>query len=156
YGTKRVYAAVTGVIDFSGRRADLKLFERLSTDRAVVNGKNYPLAGDFTAPIASAMVRERPQKNWLRAFIRPEKYGDVERLVRLQSFDPERTPVIFVHGMESTPAAWAPMINALCNDPDIRRRYQFWVFSYPSGYPYPYAAALFRRELNGIAQAFPN
>src|SRR5437879_7234118 len=58
--------------------------------------------------------------------------------------------------MESTPAAWAPMINDLCNDPEIQRRYQFWVFSYPSGYPYPYSAALLRRELNGIAKTFPN
>ena len=48
------------------------------------------------------------------------------------------------------------MINTLRADPEIRRRYQFWVYSYPSGYPYPYSAALFRQELNGIARAFPH
>ncbi len=48
------------------------------------------------------------------------------------------------------------MINTLREDPDIRRRYQFWVFSYPSGYPYPYSAALLRKELDSVDRAFPN
>ncbi len=48
------------------------------------------------------------------------------------------------------------MINTLRDDPEIRRRYQFWVYSYPSGYPYPYSAALFREELDAVARAFPN
>jgi triacylglycerol esterase/lipase EstA (alpha/beta hydrolase family) len=48
------------------------------------------------------------------------------------------------------------MISAFRKDPEIQRRYQFWVFSYPSGYPYPYSAALLRRELDGIARRFPN
>jgi pimeloyl-ACP methyl ester carboxylesterase len=47
------------------------------------------------------------------------------------------------------------MINALRNDPTIRKRYQFWFFTYPSGYPYPYSAALLRRDLDGIKRAFP-
>ena len=48
------------------------------------------------------------------------------------------------------------MINGLRADPEIRRRYQFWVYSYPSGYPYPYSAALFRKELDAVARAFPD
>ena len=47
------------------------------------------------------------------------------------------------------------MIDSLRDDPWIRVHYQFWFFSYPSGYPYPYSAALFRRELDGIKRAFP-
>jgi pimeloyl-ACP methyl ester carboxylesterase len=41
-------------------------------------------------------------------------------------------------------------------DPWIRKHYQFWVFSYPSGYPYPYSAMLLRHDLDGIARTFPN
>ena len=48
------------------------------------------------------------------------------------------------------------MIDSLRHDPSIRKHYQFWFFSYPSGYPYPYAAALFRQDLDGIERAFPN
>ena len=46
------------------------------------------------------------------------------------------------------------MINSLRDDPWIRKHYQFWVFSYPSGYPYPYSAILLRRDLDGITRAF--
>jgi pimeloyl-ACP methyl ester carboxylesterase len=48
------------------------------------------------------------------------------------------------------------MIDSLRDDPWIREHYQFWFFSYPSGYPYPYSASLFRRDLDGINHAFPN
>jgi pimeloyl-ACP methyl ester carboxylesterase len=48
------------------------------------------------------------------------------------------------------------MIKTLVADPEIRRRYQFWVYSYPSGYPYPYSAMLLRHDLDGIARAFPD
>jgi len=58
--------------------------------------------------------------------------------------------------LQETGASWAPMIDTLRNDPWIREHYQFWFFSYPSGYPYPYSAALFRRELDGVNRAFPN
>jgi len=88
--------------------------------------------------------------------LRPEKYAHTARLTCLQDYDPNRIPVIFVHGLQDTPASWAPMINTLREDPDIRRRYQFWVFSYPSGYPYPYSAALLRKELDSVDRAFPN
>src|SRR5688572_28699375 len=47
-----------------------------------------------------------------------------------------------------SPATWFPLINHLRADEDVRRNYQFWLFSYPSGYPYPYSAAILRRELD--------
>jgi len=53
-------------------------------------------------------------------------------------------------------ATWAPMLNALRGDPDIRRHYQFWFYSYPSGYPYPYSATIFRERLDAIRAQYPN
>ena len=47
------------------------------------------------------------------------------------------------------------MINSLREDSWIRKHYQFWVYSYPTGYPYPYSAMLLRRDLEGIKRAFP-
>ena len=47
------------------------------------------------------------------------------------------------------------MINDLRGDEEIRRNYQFWFYSYPSGYPYPYSAAILRRELDAIEKQFP-
>jgi pimeloyl-ACP methyl ester carboxylesterase len=87
--------------------------------------------------------------------VRPEAYASTARLLQLQQFDSKRTPVIFVHGLQDTPASWTTMINSLRNDPWIRKRYQFWFFTYPSGYPYPYSAMLLRRDLDGMKRAFP-
>jgi len=102
------------------------------------------------------IARERPERLGFARVINPQKYADTTRLTQLQQFDPARTPVIFVHGLQETGASWAPMIDTLRNDPWIRGHYQFWFFSYPSGYPYPYSAALFRQDLDEIDRAFPN
>ena len=134
----------------------LEFVEPFATDHVALDGHTLPLAADFSAPLAVGLVSERPEKLGLVRLLRPDKYADTARLARLQPYDPDRTPVIFVHGLQDTPASWAPMINALRADPEIRRRYQFWVYSYPSGYPYFYSAALFRQELDGVARAFPH
>jgi pimeloyl-ACP methyl ester carboxylesterase len=156
FASRRLYAGATGIIRFRGHFAELEFFQPLVTDRVSLDGHSYPLAADITAPLAVGLTRERPEKLGLSRLLRPEKYADTARLTRLQVYDPKRIPVIFVHGLQDTPASWTPLINALYEDPEIRRRYQFWVYSYPSGYPYPYSAALFRAELDGVDRAFPD
>ena len=51
---------------------------------------------------------------------------------------------------------WVPLVNTIWADPILRRNYQVWVFSYPSGYPIPYSALLLRRELDALNKTFPN
>src|SRR5260370_36805908 len=128
----------------------------LNAERITLNKQTFPLAADFDAPTALLVAREHPERLGLGLVMNPESYADTALLIRLQQFDPARTPVIFVHGLQETGASWAPMIDSLRDDPSIRKHYQFWYFSYPSGYPYPYAAALFRQDLNGIERPFPN
>jgi pimeloyl-ACP methyl ester carboxylesterase len=156
FSTPRLYGTATAIIRFRGQNAQIEFFEPLSTERISFAGHTSRLAADFTAPLAVGLASERPEKLGLPRFFQPGKYADTARLARLQAFDPNRIPVIFVHGLQDTAASWAPMINTLREDPEIRRRYQFWVYSYPSGYPYPYSAALFRQELDAVARAFPN
>src|SRR5207302_7250441 len=98
----------------------------------------------------------RPERIGFAGVMNPQKYAEAARLLQLQPFDPARTPVIFVHGLQETPVSWVPMVDSLRDDPWIRKHYQFWVYGYPSGYPYPYSSMLFRRDLDGIKRAFPN
>jgi pimeloyl-ACP methyl ester carboxylesterase len=155
YKLRRVYAPITAIVRFSGRKARLEFIDPLNAGRVTLNGQTFPLAADFDAPTALLIARERPDRLGLSRVMNPEAYADTAMLTRLQQFDPARTPVIFVHGLQETGASWAPMIDSLRHDPTIRKHYQFWYFSYPSGYPYPYAAGLFRRDLDGIERAFP-
>jgi pimeloyl-ACP methyl ester carboxylesterase len=156
YKLRRIYAPITAIIRFSDRKASLEFMDPLNAERITLNKRTFPLAADFDAPTAVLIARERPERLGLSRVMNPEAYADTAMLTRLQQFDPARTPVIFVHGLQETGASWAPMIDSLRHDPAIRKHYQFWYFSYPTGYPYPYAAALFRRDLDGIKRAFPN
>ena len=153
---RRVYAPVTAVVKFSDKRAELEFVDPMKAERVAIGKRTFPLAVDLNSPTAMLITRERPERLGFSRVINPQKYADTARLGQLQQFDPARTPVIFVHGLQETGASWAPMVDALRNDPWIREHYQFWFFSYPSGYPYPYSAALFRRDLDGIGRAFPN
>jgi pimeloyl-ACP methyl ester carboxylesterase len=153
---RRVYAPVTAVIKFSNNRADLEFVDPMRTERVSIGNRTFPLAVDLSASTAMLIAQERPERLGFSRVLNPQKYADTARLAQLQQYDPNRTPVIFVHGLQETGASWAPMVDALRNDPWIREHYQFWFFSYPSGYPYPYSAALFRRDLDGIDRAFPN
>ena len=156
FSMRRIYAGPTAIIRFQGRKAKLEFMEPFATEHVVLDGHDYPLAADFTAPVVVALTREKPADLGLIRMLRPEKYADTARLTRLQPYDANRIPVIFVHGLQDTPASWTPMINALWADPVIRRRDQLWVYSYPSGYPFFYSAALFRQALDDVARAFPN
>jgi len=156
YKLRRIYAPITAIVRFSGRQADLEFIDPLNTERMTLNKHVFPLAADFHAPTALLIARERPERLGLSRVLNPGAYADTAILCRLQPFDPARTPVIFVHGLQETGASWVPMMASLRDDRWIREHYQFWYFSYPSGYPYPYAAALFRHDLDGIEHAFPN
>jgi pimeloyl-ACP methyl ester carboxylesterase len=156
YEFRRVYAPTTVIVRFSGRQARLEFIDPLNTEKITLNKKAFLLAADFDAPTAVLIARERPEKLGLSRVMNPGAYANTAMLCRLQQFDPARTPLIFVHGLQETGASWAPMIDSLRDDPLIREHYQFWFFTYPSGYPYPYAAVLFRQDLDGIERAFPN
>jgi len=156
YEYRRVYAPITAIVRFSGPQAQLDFIDPLNTERITLNKKAFPLAADFHASTALLIAREHPERIGLSRVLNPEVYADTAILCRLQQFDPARTPVIFVHGLQETGASWVPMIGSLHDDRWIREHYQFWLFSYPSGYPYPYAAALLRKDLEGVKRAFPN
>ncbi len=86
----------------------------------------------------------------LARLLRPGKYEETARISRLQPYDPNKTVVLVIHGLKDSPATWTPMLNTLRGDETIRKNYQFWFFSYPSGYPYPRSAAILRKELDAI------
>src|ERR1700694_5383831 len=120
YKLRRVYAPATAVIQFSGQKADLKFVDPFQAERVALDKRNFPLAVDLSTPIAMLIARERPERLGFARVINPQKYADTARLTQLQPFDPARTPVIFVHGLQETPASWTPMIDSLRNDPWIR------------------------------------
>ena len=155
FSMDRIYYGVTAIARFEGHRCVLSFEDPLAMETVRIDGRIYPLAADFTVPLAVALARTNPKKFELTRMLNPAKYAETARIVRLQPYDPNKTVVLVIHGLMDMPATWAPMLNRLRGYEEIRRNYQFWFYSYPSGYPYPYSAAILRRELDAIEKRFP-
>ncbi len=147
---------LTAVLRFEGNTATLDFIDPYQVETVTLAGRNRKLAADYSAAIMLAMSKARVDKLGIVRLLRPDRFNDTVHLNFLQPYDPNRIPVLMVHGLNSTPATFAKMYFKLLEDPAIRQRYQFWVFSYPSGYPYPYSASLLRRELDHVANDFPD
>jgi len=149
-----ITAPVTAVLAFHGRNATLSLQDPRSRATVSVDGAVHPLAADFSAPFGYY----RPPSNFwmgLMAAFRAERYMDKTGLFFTQPYDPDRIPVIFVHGLISTPQMWIRVANEVNDDPVVRARYQYWVFGYPSGNPLAYSALRLRDDLAKLQQIYP-
>jgi len=149
-----VAAPVTAVLDFKGRDAILTLIDPSEKPKVRVGGAERILDADFSAPLAYY-----PQKselwNGLMGALRVTRYMGETGLYTTQPYDPDRIPLVFVHGLISTPQMWRNVINELERDPGLRGRYQCWVFGYPTGNPPAYSALRLREELAKIRRLHP-
>ncbi|MFT5471398.1 MAG: pimeloyl-ACP methyl ester carboxylesterase [Verrucomicrobiales bacterium] len=74
-----------------------------------------------------------------------------------EPYDPNRIPVLLVHGLISTPIIWRDIVPEMLSDPQIARRFQFIFFTYPSSYPIEQSAQLLREELAALREKYdPN
>ena len=111
-----------------------------------ITGERHLVAYDLTAPLAYFSINDTGHE-WLTGLIRPEEVEDSTGLTMVEPYRPGKIPVVFVHGLASEPMTWAAMANELFNFPDLMEHYQFWIFSYPTGKPFPNEAANLRRQL---------
>jgi hypothetical protein len=131
---------VTSVIDFGRPSASapaevrLRLINPRQRDTVEVGGKRFALAANFSAPFLSY---GRLNELWLGFInmIRGENMRTTPGLLLPEPYDPDRIPVVFVHGLLSSKYIWRRTALALLQDPEIRRHYQFWAFSYATGNP---------------------
>jgi pimeloyl-ACP methyl ester carboxylesterase len=72
----------------------------------------------------------------------------------MEPYDPNRIPVILTHGLISVPIIWRDIIPEFLSEPEIAKRYQFMAFTYPSSFPIPESAQLFRRELAALRETY--
>ncbi|MEI6240175.1 MAG: hypothetical protein WCR51_07285 [Planctomycetia bacterium] len=120
---------------------------------AVHIGQARPLlAADLTAPLLD--VLEGTPKAGLSGFIQPYGRGDTQpRLEFLEPHQPGRIPVVFIHGLASDEGTWFDLLNELRTWPTFHRRYEPWVFHYPTGAAFLQSAAALRRELQQAVHA---
>jgi pimeloyl-ACP methyl ester carboxylesterase len=114
---------------------------------------DLPLAADLTTPLAHQFLRSPQRAMATGGLFEPDQFTDLGGIYFGAPYRPGKIPVLFIHGLWSTPDCWMTMVNRLQADPILRSRYQFWYAYYPSGFPVLIAAAMLRQSLHEIRAA---
>lgn len=113
-----------------------------------------PMASDMTIGLARQFHEGNFNLLGPLAALRPSEFDGRTGIFMGDPYQPGKIPVVFVHGLMSSPAAWANAINELRGDPELRKRYQFWLFFYSTGNPILESAARLRESLIAIRKEF--
>lgn len=144
--SKGAVSSLTAVIEFPKKgKPRLHLLQRARQE----NFRGHALAADFSASLELYGRMAGLKKGRFLGLLRPDELEerDVKGLVCLESYDPNKIPVILTHGLMSSAATFDNLINRLMDAPDIRRRYQFWLYNYPTGVAWTMTAESFRAAL---------
>lgn len=161
--TQHQFCAGTAVVHFEETPGDgneprpkikayLSIYDPGQTSKIQINNKSVPLEMDFTTPIAYFLDRI-PSLKGTEGFFEPESWTDVSGLYMSSPYQPEKIPVVFVHGLFTNTRTWSAMFNELAGDPLLRERYQAWFFLYPTGNPIMFSATLLRNSLKEVREA---
>jgi len=129
--------------------ATLEVHSGYEESSVEVGALKVPLETDTTTPLAYAMNKVSMwDLDFGRFFSAEEKIKS--GIYFVQPYQPGRVPVVFVHGTASSPIWWGEMLNTLRADPVLRRRCQFWFYTYNTGNPVAFSAANFRDALTNM------
>ena len=78
---------------------------------------------------------------------RPMRYTGRMGLYLEVKFDPDKIPLILVHGLVSSPITWVDPMNELLADPKIRANYQTYTYYYPTGFPVRMTGAKLKEDI---------
>ncbi|MEM6551376.1 MAG: hypothetical protein AAF750_04530 [Planctomycetota bacterium] len=144
-------AATTVTLRFdAGDRVGVELWNPDHAPTIERYGAVLRLSSDVSVPVAELYARAELTSRGRLATRLVERELSRAGIYFHEPYDPTKTPVLMVHGLQSSPATWRDLLNDLRADPVLRQRYQFWMFFYPSGLPIARSAAYLRRELGAV------
>jgi pimeloyl-ACP methyl ester carboxylesterase len=123
----------------------LDMFDPFRVSSMTTAGTKVALKRDLSAPIA--YVLSNANRQYLSGFFQPGTTPEDSGLFMIEPFQPDKIPVVFVHGLLSDPYTWANIANELLARPEILKRYQIWGFEYDTGEPFLTSAAMLRKQL---------
>lgn len=158
YPPEGITAPLTALFAFrqttNGYHGELAFFDPRNTHVVQVGEENVPLAGDFTTHYAYLLSQAELEKLGRQGLFRPEKAESHLGIFLLEPYDPDKIPLLMVHGLFSSPQTWINLTNEINGDPILRDRYQIWHYMYPTALPYLYSGYLFRQQLVAAQQTF--
>lgn len=139
----------------------LELHDPLASTDVTVGARLVPLQSDLSTPLAYFLQNASTQAGGRTVtleqistfgLLRPDEASKIRGLYMLQPYEPNKIPVVLVHGLWSSPLTWTEMFNDLRGNPAIRNQFQFWFYFYPTGQPFWNSAANFRTDLAAMRQ----
>jgi pimeloyl-ACP methyl ester carboxylesterase len=150
-----IYAAGTALLDFTppsmpGAPAQVRLRVVNSSrqEKAPLAGSTYPIAYDRTAALHATLNNDYVRKNGIRGLLRADRHSHDLGLFGIDGYQRGKIPVVFVHGLSSSPAIWGQAIHEMQADSRLAARFQPLLFIYPTGLNVPAAAARLRESLD--------
>ena len=131
--------------------AALGLYSPFQDRTVLIGGTKVPLEHDLTTYRAYTLNQATLWKLGKMDFLAPAERIPSQLMLN-QPYEPDRIPVVFVHGTFSSPVTWAETVNSLAADPVLRERYQLWSFIYGSGNPLAQSIADLRAALTAEVQ----
>ena len=143
---------MTAILRQSQDHEVLEFHNPLAFDSLPVGAATWPLDRNLTASIV-CMKQEAPRR-YIEGFFDPGDTDMKPKLVLMEPYQPGKIPVIFVHGLGSSPQTWDDAVNRLRVQGDIYRQFQFWYFQYPTGGDLLQSAASLREKLLTARETF--
>ncbi len=136
------------------RRCVLELFDPIDSTNTMVANRLVPLETDISTALGYKLEKGKENNETIVAtlgLLKPGSAEAVEGLYMVEPYDPNKIPVLMVHGLWSSPMTWMEMFNDLLAYPEIRSNYQFWFYLYPTGQPFWYQRQPIARRLDRTA-----
>lgn len=139
---------LTATLAFDSRGLPVWQFtKRWFYDEIAIRASKHSLAADWSAANTFYWDMGNLDNLKIQNVLLPDRFSEEIGLYFVQPYDPEKIPLVLVHGLVSSPDAFKQIINDLVPDPAFRKRYQIWLFNYPTGNPWLYSGMRFREEI---------
>lgn len=143
-------SAVFKAVSFPEGRIEILLIDPSKTECTELDGHLWEVGGDFSAPFAAIASRTRFIFQRWQGLFRMEHYANRQGIFFLEPYDPEKIPILMVHGIVSSPLMWRDLTNRIMGDPVLQKKYQIWHYTYATGFPILTSASMLRDQLDGV------
>ena len=113
----------------------LVIADALKADPLIINDRPYSLAMDPSSFYAMGAGISALNRLAIWGLIGGDEIGRRAGVYLLDEYDPDKRPIVMIHGLGSSPLAWARLSNAIWGNADLRRRFQVWHVVYQTNAP---------------------
>jgi pimeloyl-ACP methyl ester carboxylesterase len=141
--------------DRPGQLPLLKLYDALDPSVVKTIYSPHPIAANYTSALAVFYSHTRKVAGSAAgSFLHSDHPRFPTGIYLIHPYDPNKIPILFIHGLISSPISWQNLSNDLCSDPVILEHYQPWFFLYPTGQPILESAEQLRNDLQSTQKLF--